>query len=167
MLNRFHGRAVRGRQEVLLIIDEAQNLSRKVLEEVRLLSGLEAQKEKLLRIIIAGQPELSRKLDSPRLAATHAARAAALSSRCAVEARDARIHRRTGSNVAGANGRAIFSEAACDMVFRYAGGVPRLINVLCDTALLCAFADERTRNRRGPSSRPRPKSCNGSSSPSA
>ena len=54
-------------KKILLVIDEAQNLSRKVLEEVRLLSGLEAQKEKLLRIIIAGQPELSRKLDSPRL----------------------------------------------------------------------------------------------------
>ena len=47
-------------------------------------------------------------------------------------------------NVAGANGRTIFTDAACDMVFRYAGGVPRLINVLCDTALLCAFAEEQT-----------------------
>ena len=54
-------------KKILLVIDEAQNLSRKVLEEVRLLSGLELQKEKLLRIIIAGQPELSHKLDSPRL----------------------------------------------------------------------------------------------------
>ena len=54
-------------KKILLVIDEAQNLSRKVLEEVRLLSGLETQKEKLLRIIIAGQPELSHKLDSPRL----------------------------------------------------------------------------------------------------
>src|SRR4029079_17006771 len=51
-------------KKILLVIDEAQNLSRKVLEEVRLLSGLELQKEKLLRIIIAGQPELSRKLYS-------------------------------------------------------------------------------------------------------
>jgi hypothetical protein len=47
-------------------------------------------------------------------------------------------------NVAGANGRTIFEPAACDVVFRYAGGVPRLVNVLCDTALLCAFAEERT-----------------------
>jgi general secretion pathway protein A len=54
-------------KKILLIIDEAQNLSRKVLEEVRLLSGLELRKEKLLRIIIAGQPELSHKLDSARL----------------------------------------------------------------------------------------------------
>ncbi|HET7131195.1 MAG TPA: FHA domain-containing protein, partial [Gammaproteobacteria bacterium] len=47
-------------------------------------------------------------------------------------------------NVAGANGREIFTEAACDMVFRYAGGVPRLVNVICDTAMLCAFAEEKT-----------------------
>jgi general secretion pathway protein A len=52
---------------LLLVIDEAQNLSRRVLEEVRLLSGIESQKEKLLRIVLAGQPELAYKLDSPRL----------------------------------------------------------------------------------------------------
>ena len=49
--------------------------------------------------------------------------------------------------MAGAKGRQIFTDAACDMVFRYAGGVPRLINVLCDTAMLCAFAEERDRQR--------------------
>jgi type II secretory pathway predicted ATPase ExeA len=130
-------------KKILLIIDEAQNLSRKVLEEVRLLSGLEAQKEKLLRIIIAGQPELSRKLDSPRLAQlTQRVRLrfhlAALSKR---ETHEYIQHR---LNVAGANGRQIFNEAACDMVFRYAGGVPRLVNVICDTAMLCAFAEEKT-----------------------
>ena len=130
-------------KKILLIIDEAQNLSRKVLEEVRLLSGLETQKEKLLRIILAGQPELSRKLDSPRLEQlTQRVRLrfhlAALSKRETHEYIEHRL------NVAGAKGRAIFDETACDIVFRYAGGVPRLVNVLCDTALLCAFAEERT-----------------------
>jgi type II secretory pathway predicted ATPase ExeA len=130
-------------KKILLVIDEAQNLSRKVLEEVRLLSGLESQKEKLIRIIIAGQPELSRKLDSPRLQQlTQRVRLrfhlSALSKR---ETHEYITHR---LNVAGANGRTIFTDAACDMVFRYAGGVPRLINVLCDTALLCAFAEEQT-----------------------
>jgi general secretion pathway protein A len=130
-------------KKLLLVIDEAQNLSRKVLEEVRLLSGLESQKEKLIRIIIAGQPELSRKLDSPRLAQlTQRVRLrfhlSALSKR---ETHEYITHR---LNVAGANGRTIFTEAACDMVFRYAGGVPRLVNVLCDTALLCAFGEEKT-----------------------
>jgi type II secretory pathway predicted ATPase ExeA len=130
-------------KKLLLVIDEAQNLSRKVLEEVRLLSGLESQKEKLIRIIIAGQPELSRKLDSPRLQQlTQRVRLrfhlSALSKR---ETHEYITHR---LNVAGANDRTIFTDAACDMVFRYAGGVPRLVNVLCDTALLCAFGEEQT-----------------------
>src|SRR5882672_2796525 len=130
-------------KKILLIIDEAQNLSRKVLEEVRLLSGLEAQKEKLLRIILAGQPELSRKLDSPRLQQlTQRVRLrfhlSALSKR---ETHEYITHR---LNVAGAKGRKIFTDAACDMAFRYAGGVPRLVNVICDTAMLCAFAEEQT-----------------------
>jgi general secretion pathway protein A len=129
-------------KKILLVIDEAQNLSSKVLEEVRLLSGLEAQKEKLLRIVLAGQPELSRKLDSPRLEQlTQRVRLrfhlGALSQR---ETHDYVQHR---LDVAGAKGRKIFDEGACEALFRYAGGVPRLINVLCDTAMLCAFAAEK------------------------
>jgi general secretion pathway protein A len=130
-------------KKILLVIDEAQNLSRKVLEEVRLLSGLELRKEKLLRIIIAGQPELSHKLDSARLQQlTQRVRLrfhlGALSKR---ETHEYITHR---LEIAGAKGRTIFEPGACDLVFRYSGGVPRLINVLCDTALLCAFAEERT-----------------------
>jgi type II secretory pathway predicted ATPase ExeA len=130
-------------KKILLVIDEAQNLSRKVLEEVRLMSGLELRKEKLLRIVIAGQPELSQKLDSAQLQQlTQRVRLrfhlGALSKR---ETHEYITHR---LEVAGAKGRTIFAPAACDLVFRYAGGVPRLINVLCDTALLCAFAEERT-----------------------
>ena len=130
-------------KKILLIIDEAQNLSRKVLEEVRLLSGLELRKEKLLRIIIAGQPELSHKLDSPRLQQlTQRVRLrfhlGALSKR---ETHEYITHR---LEVAGAKGRSIFEPAACDTVFRYTGGVPRLVNILCDTAMLCGFAEERT-----------------------
>ncbi len=141
MLKDFMVEQYAGGKKIVLIIDEAQNLSRHVLEEVRLLSGLETQKEKLLRIILAGQPELSKKLDSPGLQQlTQRVRLrfhlAALSKR---ETHEYITHR---LNVAGADGRTIFDTAACDMVFRYAGGVPRLINVLCDTAMLCAFAEE-------------------------
>jgi type II secretory pathway predicted ATPase ExeA len=130
-------------KKILLVIDEAQNLSRKVLEEVRLLSGLELQKEKLLRIIIAGQPELSHKLDSRRLQQlTQRVRLrfhlGALSKR---ETHEYITHR---LEIAGSKGRKIFEPTACDLVFRYAGGVPRLVNVLCDTAMLCAFAEEKT-----------------------
>jgi type II secretory pathway predicted ATPase ExeA len=130
-------------KKILLVIDEAQNLSRKVLEEIRLLSGLETQKEKLLRIVIAGQPELSHKLDSPRLQQLMQRvrlrfHLGALSRR---ETHEYIAHR---LKVAGAGSRTIFDAAACDVVFRYAGGVPRLVNVLCDTAMLCAFAEERS-----------------------
>jgi type II secretory pathway predicted ATPase ExeA len=130
-------------KKILLIIDEAQNLSRKVLEEVRMLSGLETQKEKLLRIILAGQPELAQKLDSPRLQQLVQRvrlrfHLGALTKR---ETHEYITHRLA---VAGAGDRTIFEPAACDMVFRYSGGIPRLVNVLCDTALLCAFAEERT-----------------------
>jgi type II secretory pathway predicted ATPase ExeA len=143
MLKDFFVEQYAAGKKILLVIDEAQNLSRKVLEEVRLLSGLESQKEKLIRIIIAGQPELSRKLDSPRLQQlTQRVRLrfhlGALSKR---ETHEYIAHR---LSVAGANGRTIFTDGACDMVFRYAGGVPRLVNIICDTAMLCAFADEKT-----------------------
>jgi type II secretory pathway predicted ATPase ExeA len=143
MLKDFMVEQYAHRKKILLVVDEAQNLSRRVLEEVRLLSGLETQKEKLLRIILAGQPELSRKLDSPRLQQlTQRVRLrfhlGALSKRETHEYIEHRL------DVAGAKGRKIFNDAACDVVFRYAGGVPRLVNVLCDTAMLCAFTEERT-----------------------
>lgn len=127
---------------LLLVIDEAQNLSRRVLEEVRMLSGIESQKEKLLRIILAGQPELAYKLDSPRLEQLNQRvrlrfHLGALSKR---ETREYIEHR---LEVAGAKGRRIFEDEAFDVVFRYSGGIPRLINILCDTAMLCAFAEEK------------------------
>lgn len=127
---------------LLLVIDEAQNLSRRVLEELRLLSGIESQKEKLLRIILAGQPELARKLDSPKLEQLSQRvrlrfHLGALSKR---ETKEYISHR---LEVAGADGRQIIDDGAHDVIFRYSGGVPRLINVLCDTAMLCAFAEER------------------------
>jgi general secretion pathway protein A len=128
-------------KKVLLVVDEAQNLSRKVLEEIRLLSGIESRKEKVLRIILAGQPELSSKLDSPRLAQLMQRvrlrfHLGALSKR---ETQQYVTHR---LNVAGANGREIFDADALDTVYSYSGGIPRLVNVLCDTAMLCAFAEE-------------------------
>src|SRR6185436_2485711 len=128
-------------KKILLVIDEAQNLSRKVLEEVRLLSGLELQKEKLLRIIIAGQPELSHKLERLQQLTQRVRLRFHLGALSKRETHEYITHR---LDVAGAKGRKIFDATACDLVFRYSGGVPRLINVLCDTALLCAFAEERT-----------------------
>jgi type II secretory pathway predicted ATPase ExeA len=125
---------------LLLIVDEAQNLSHKVLEELRLLSGIESQKEKPLRIIMAGQPELSDKLDSMRLEQLRQRirlrfHLSTLSKRETAEYIQHRL------DVAGAGGRKIFDKDSIDLIFRYAGGVPRLINVLADTAMLCAFSE--------------------------
>ncbi|MEM6819506.1 MAG: AAA family ATPase [Pseudomonadota bacterium] len=128
-------------RRVLLIIDEAQNLSRAVLEEIRLLSGLETHKEKVLRIIIAGQPELRDKIARDDLRQlTQRVRL-----RCHLEPltrEDLGHYIRHRLEVAGADGRQLIHEDCFDKIFEYTGGVPRLTNTLCDTALLCAFADE-------------------------
>jgi type II secretory pathway predicted ATPase ExeA len=128
-------------KRVLLVVDEAQNLSRKVLEEIRLLSGIETKKEKVLRIILAGQPELADTLDSPRLEqlAQRVRLRFHLGRLSREETREYVEHR---LRVAGAGDREIFTSEAIRLIFLYSGGVPRLVNVLSDTALLCAFADE-------------------------
>jgi type II secretory pathway predicted ATPase ExeA len=129
-------------RKVLLIVDEAQNLSDKVLEEVRLLSGVETTKEKVLRIILAGQPELSNKIDSPELMQLRQRvrlrfHLPALSERDTVEYIAHRLR------VAGAGERALFAADTFPVIYRYTNGIPRLINTLCDTALLAAFALDR------------------------
>lgn len=130
-------------KKVLLVVDEAQNLSKKVLEEIRLLSGIETKKEKVLRIILAGQPELGDTLDSNRLEqlSQRVRLRFHLGRLSRAETKEYILHR---LNIAGAEDREIFTPEALRLVFLYSGGVPRLINILCDTSLLCAFADENT-----------------------
>ena len=129
-------------RKVLLIIDEAQNLSLKVLEEIRLLSGIESTKEKVLRIILAGQPELNEKLDSPELVQL-TQRVRLRFHLGALSRDDLRAYILHRLEVAGANGRAIFAEDTFAEIMRYSGGVPRLVNTLCDTAMMSAFNDDR------------------------
>ena len=128
---------------LLLVVDEAQNLSRRVLEEIRLLSGVESQKEKLLRIIFAGQPELSDKLDAPALVQL-AQRVRLRFHLAALSRRETKEYIEHRLQVAGAENRQLFDDDTYDVIFAYSGGVPRLINVLCDTAMLCAFAEDST-----------------------
>ena len=129
-------------KKIILIVDEAQNLSRKVLEEIRLLSGIETQKEKVLRIILAGQPELRGTLESAGLKQLVQRvrlrfHIGPLDQREMQEYIDHRLA------VAGRTPNDLFEPDTFNTIHRYTGGVPRLINTLCDTALLCAFADER------------------------
>ncbi|MGB8327376.1 MAG: AAA family ATPase, partial [Steroidobacteraceae bacterium] len=131
-------------RKVLLIVDEAQNLSNRVLEEIRLLSGVETAKEKVLRIILAGQPELNDKLDAPELVQL-VQRVRLRFHLSALSADDTRGYIRHRLEVAGSEGREIFDEKVHPEIYRYTGGVPRLINTLCDTAMMAAFAADRDR----------------------
>jgi general secretion pathway protein A len=129
-------------RKVLLIVDEAQNLSLRVLEEIRMLSGVETTKEKVLRIILAGQPELNAKLDAPDLIQlAQRIRLRFHLGTLSSSEMHAYIHHRL--EVAGAADRTIFAEDTYPEIFRFTGGVPRLVNTLCDTAMLNAFGQDR------------------------
>jgi len=141
-LNNFLIEQYAAGRRVLLIVDEAQNLSMRVLEEIRLLSGVETTKEKVLRIILAGQPELNDKLDAPELEQlTQRVRLRFhLQTLSESETRGYIQHR---LEVAGAGDRELFAAETYPEIFRYCGGVPRLINTLCDTAMMAAFTADR------------------------
>jgi general secretion pathway protein A len=141
-LNQFLVEQHMNGRKVLLIVDEAQNLSHRVLEEVRMLSGIETTKDKALRIILAGQPELSDKLNSPELVQlTQRVRLrfhlTALSPAETAAYIDHRLE------VAGSQGRRIFADETYATIYRYTGGVPRLINTLCDTGMMAAFGRDQ------------------------
>jgi type II secretory pathway predicted ATPase ExeA len=129
-------------RKVLLIVDEAQNLSMRVLEEIRMLSGVETTKEKVLRIILAGQPELNHKLDDPALEqlAQRVRLRFHLQNLTEAETQSYIQHR---LDVAGAGDRELFSPDTFAEIFRYTGGVPRLVNTLCDTAMMAAYTADR------------------------
>jgi len=139
-LNRFLLERKSDDRRVLLIVDEAQNLSHGTLEQIRLLSNLETSSEKLIQILLLGQPELDAKLDSHRLRQ--------LRQRISVRwmlkplsAKDTRRYVMHRLQVAAGMSRDIFSQSALRLVHRYTHGTPRLINVLCDRALLLGYAE--------------------------
>jgi putative secretion ATPase (PEP-CTERM system associated) len=142
MLNTFLIEQYSNDKKVVLIIDEAQNLSSKVLEEIRLISGIETHKEKVLRIILSGQPELRDTLDSPGLKQLMQ-RVRLRFHLGSLDKREMREYIAHRLEVAGREGAELFAEETFDIIHRFTGGVPRLINTLCDSALLCAFADEK------------------------
>jgi general secretion pathway protein A len=126
---------------VILVIDEAQNLKPSTLEEIRMLSNLETDTEKLFQIMLVGQPELREKINSPRLRQ--------LKQRIAINFHVSALgkdevaqyidHRLT---VAGSKGDIHFNKDAVDFIFKFSGGIPRIINLLCDKALLAAYVLE-------------------------
>lgn len=127
---------------VVLIVDEAHNLEWEVLEEIRLLGNLENRNGKLLQIILAGQPELDRKLDAPNLRQLKQrivlrCHLDPFTLRDAVEYIESRLER------AGMPQQKIFSEVLMAEIHLRAQGIPRLINAICDNLLLTAFAMEQ------------------------
>jgi general secretion pathway protein A len=125
-------------RKVLLIVDEAQNLTSRVLEEVRMLSGVETTKEKVLRIILAGQPELNDKLNSRELIQL-SQRVRLRFHLTALTKAETNAYIEHRLEVAGSQGRRIFAEDTYPTIYKYTGGVPRLINTLCDTCLMAAY----------------------------
>ncbi len=139
-----------GRHSVL-IIDEAQNLDWELLEEVRMLSNLEADNSKLLQIILVGQPELRKVLSKPELRQFRQR----ISVSCHLhhlnreETEEYIFHR---LEIAGNRNALIFASQALDIIYQYSRGVPRLINIICDFLMLTALA-EKTREVNGPMAR--------------
>ena len=131
-------------ENVAVIIDEAQNLSPSVLEELRMLSNLETSREKLLQIVLVGQPELDTKLRSHELRQ--------LKQRIGINCYLTPLTREEQSkyiahrlSVAGCKDNHIFSDKALDLICRSARGIPRIINIICDNALLTAFGKEQNK----------------------
>ena len=127
---------------VVLIVDEAHNLEWDVLEEIRLLGNLENRNGKLLQIILAGQPELDRKLDAPNLRQLKQR----IVLRCNLRSftlRDAVEYMQSRLEKAGMPNQTVFPEELMAEIHLRAQGTPRLINAICDNLLLSAFADEQ------------------------
>ena len=144
VINQFLLQQVEHNRETVLIIDEAQDLTDELLEQVRLLSNLEMDNRKLLQIILLGQPELRARLNNPRLRQlrqriTVRYHLSPLSRYEVIQYVQHRLH------VSGGNGTPYFTRTALWRVYHYSQGIPRLVNAVCDKALLAGFVQQRER----------------------
>ena len=130
----------RAGETAVLIVDEAQNLSDEVLEEIRLMTNLETFTEKLLQIVVVGQPELEQKLKQPNLRQ--------LRQRLTLRAKthpltleETRAYVAQRLRIAGSNGQQIFDPEALALIHRYSAGIPRVVNLICEHCLVSAVVD--------------------------
>jgi len=130
------------RKTTLLIVDEAQNMAADKLEELRLISNVNSDKDQVLQVILAGQTGLKETLALPELEQL-VQRISVDYHLGALDQEDTRGYIAHRLSVAGAESE-IFTEEACDLIYKYSGGIPRLINLLCDTALVYGFADQQS-----------------------
>jgi general secretion pathway protein A len=143
MLNSFLIEQYEQDRQVVLIIDEAQNLSHRVLEEVRLMTGLETDKGKILNLILVGQPELKQTLDAPGMEQLNQRIRFRFHLR-SLDGGEVKRYIDHRLKVAGREDTMLFPESTIPVILRYTGGIPRLINSLCDTALILAFVENHT-----------------------
>ena len=142
-LNEFLLQKNRDGTNVALVIDEAQDLSPQVMEQVRLLSNLETDQHKLIQMVLCGQPELKKRLERPDLRQ--------LRQRITVRyhippltLEETRVYIGHRLSVAGSNGSVLFDHGAVREVYRYSKGGPRLINAVCDNALLAGYVAKQS-----------------------
>jgi len=141
-LNQWLLERYRAGETAVLVVDEAQNLSSQVLEEIRLLTNLETATEKLLQIVLCGQPELEQKLNQPGLRQLRQR----ITLRCrtyplTLEETSGYIAERL--RIAGGDGTQIFIPDTVEAIHRYARGIHRVVNLLCEHALISAFVDQK------------------------
>jgi len=143
-LNEFLIAQHRQQLSPVLVIDEAQNLSVPTLEAVRLLSNFETTSQKLMQILLVGQPELRDKLNMPELRQLKQR----IGLRCHIgplSPEETRLYIRHRLRIAGAADLGVFSDGAIQKIAEYSGGTPRVINIVCDHCLLSGFADSKRR----------------------
>lgn len=131
----------RAGETAALIVDEAQNLSSELLEEIRLLTNLETSSEKLLQIVLAGQPELDVQLRQPDLRQLRQR----IMFRCRtfpLSNEDLQLYIQERVRVAGGDGAPVFTPEAIEAVYRYSQGIPRVVNLLCEHSLITAYAEQ-------------------------
>ena len=141
-LNQWLLEKYRSGSTAVLIIDEAQNLSYELLEEVRLLTNLETSTEKLLQIVLSGQPELDEKLRQPQLRQLQQ-RITLRCRTCPLTPEETAAYIAQRLLVAGANGTPIFTAEAIEQIHKHTRGIPRVTNLVCEHALINAFVDQK------------------------
>jgi len=132
----------RAGETAVLIVDEAQNLSEELLEEIRMMTNVESSTDKLLQIVLVGQPELETKIKQPQLRQ--------LRQRITLRARtypltlgETKLYVNQRLRIAGSNGEQLFDPAALAAIYRYSNGIPRVVNMICEHCLVSAFADQQ------------------------
>ncbi|HEY6292949.1 MAG TPA: AAA family ATPase [Terriglobia bacterium] len=140
-LNHWLLEKYRNHETAVMIVDEAQDLSLRMLEEIRLLTNLETSTEKLLQIVLSGQPELEEKLRLPEVRQLRQR----ITLRCKtypLTSDETRGYLARRLSIAGADSQVIFAPEAIEVIQQYSRGIPRVINLLCEHSLISAFAEQ-------------------------